>query len=305
MSALLPVEEARARLLSLADPVSCEQVPIEAAGGRWLAEDMVAKRTQPESDLSAMDGYAIRFADLPGPWRVIGESAAGEPFGQKLSDGEAARIFTGAALPAGADTILVQEEAQRDGDTLRLAGDGPPERRAHIRPAGEDFAAGDTLLAAGAHLTPARIGLLIAAGHGSLPVRRHVRVALISTGNELRLAGEELGPGAIPASNGPMLAALLAGGPVDVHDRGIVGDDLTMLRRTLADAADAADIVVTIGGVSVGDHDLVRPALAEAGAEIDFWRIAMKPGKPLMAGRLAGAVVLGLPGNPVSAYVTA
>lgn len=305
MSGLLPVEEARDRLLALGDPVEVEEIPVDLAAGRWLAADIAAGRTQPSASLSAMDGYAIRFSDLPGPWRVTGESAAGRPLDAAIGAGEAARIFTGAALPAGADTILVQEEAGRDGDQLRLAGEGPPRRGAHVRAAGEDFAQGQTLLAAGLRLTPARIGLAVAAGHGSLPVRRRVRLALISTGDELRPPGEPLGPGGIPASNGPMLAAMLGRLPIDLDDRGIVGDDLAMLRRTIAETAEAADIVVTIGGASVGDHDLVRAALKEAGATIDFWRIAMKPGKPLMAGRLDEAVILGLPGNPVSAFVTA
>lgn len=305
MSDLLPVEEALSRLLALGAPVEGEELAIDKAGGRWTAGDIRALRSQPGTDLSAMDGYALRFADLPGPLRVVGESAAGAPFEPATAAGEAVRIFTGAALPAGADTILVQEEARREGDLLRLSGDGPPAIGAHVRRAGEDFRIGDRLIAAGERLTPARIGLAVAAGHARVPVSKRVRVAIVSTGDELKPAGSRLGPGEIPASNGPMLAAQLSALPVAVSDFGIVRDDMVALRGAIDDAAETADIIVTIGGASVGAHDLVRPAFEAAGAGIDFWRVAMKPGKPLMAGRLGAAVALGLPGNPVSAFVTA
>lgn len=304
MSDLLPVEDAQKRLLALAAPVDTETVPIAAAAGRWLAESIVARRTQPAVDLSAMDGYAIRFDERPGPWTVVGESAAGRPFDQTLEPGEAARIFTGAALPAGADTVLVQEEADRDGDTLRMTGEGPSGPGGNVRRAGRDFAEGDILLERGVRLTSPALGLAIAGGHGELAVRRPISVALISTGDELVPAGVSTGAAQLPASNGPMLAAQLGGLPVTINDLGIVADTREALSAAL-DAAAGADIIVTIGGASVGDHDLVRPVLEAAGASIDFWRIAMKPGKPLMAGTLNGATVLGLPGNPASAFVTA
>lgn len=303
MADMISVAEAQQRLFALAAPVATEQAPLRDAAGRWAAASVAALRTQPELPLSAMDGYAVRFADLPGPWRVIGESAAGRPFAGPVAAGEAARIFTGAAVPDGADTILVQEEAARDGHTLTLDGEGPPHCGAHVRPVGLDFTHDETLIDAGARLTPARIALAASAGHATLPVRRRIRVAIVATGDELRAPGAPLGPGAIPESNGAMLAAMLATLPVDLIDLGILPDRIDTL--TAAFAAVGADLLVTTGGASVGDHDLVRPALEAAGTEIDFWRIAMRPGKPLMAGRMRDAVVLGLPGNPVSAYVTA
>ena len=303
---LLPVAEAQARLFALAPRVTAETVPLRAAAGRWSAGDVLALRTQPAATLSAMDGYAIRFADMPGPWRVIGESAAGHAFAGTVSPGEAVRIFTGAALPAGADTVLVQEEARTpdDGDDrLLLDGEGPAHRGRNTRAKGLDFTAGDVLIRAGDRLTPARIALAATAGHGTLAVNRRLRVATLATGDELVAPGAPIEGLALPESNGAMLAAMLADLPVEVIDLGILPDRLDAL--TKAFAAVDADIVVTTGGASVGDHDLVRPALVAAGGSIDFWRIALRPGKPMMAGRLGPAVVLGLPGNPVSAFVTA
>lgn len=303
MADMISVAEAQTRLFALAEPVATAQVPLRDAAGRWAAAPVTALRIQPELPLSAMDGYAIRFGDLPGPLRVIGESAAGRPFAGTVAAGEAVRIFTGAAVPAGADTILVQEEAVRDGDALTLTGEGPPQVGAHVRPVGLDFTDGETLIDAGARLTPARIALAAIAGRATLPVRRRIRVAIAATGDELRAPGAPVPPGAIPESNGAMLAALLAALPVELIDLGILPDRIDAL--TAAFAAIDADLLVTSGGASVGDHDLVRPALQAAGTHIDFWRIAMRPGKPLMAGRMRDTVVIGLPGNPVSAHVTA
>jgi molybdopterin molybdotransferase len=249
-----------------------------------------------------MDGYAIRFADLPGPWRVIGESRAAAGFDGRVEGGQATRIFTGAPVPDGADTILVQEEATRDDDRLMLAGEGPPHKGSSIRARGGDFGQGAVLVVAGDHLTPGRIAAAAMGGHGALDVHRRPRVTLISTGDELVPPGEPALGVMLPASNGAMLQALI-GGRAHVHDAGLVPDRLDALVAAFREAD--ADIIVTTGGASVGDHDLVRPALAEAGAELDFWRIAMRPGKPLLAGRLGDAIVLGLPGNPVSAFVTA
>lgn len=300
---LVPVAEAQARLFALADPVSTETLPIRQAAGRWAAADIAARRTQPVADLSAMDGYAIRFADLPGPWRVTGESAAGRPFAGTVAAGEAVRIFTGAALPDGADTVLVQEEAAREGECLMLDGEGPAHRGRNVRARGLDFHDGDRLIAAGERLTPARIAVAATGGQGSLPVRRAVRVALAATGDELVPAGGPISGAQLPESNGVMLAAMLADLPVEIVDLGILPDRLDVLTEAFRSVE--ADLLVTTGGASVGDHDLVRPALLAAGGEIDFWRIALRPGKPMMAGRLGTALVLGLPGNPVSAFVTA
>ena len=299
---LLPVAEAQARLLALATPLPTESVRLIEAAGRWAAEDVVARRTQPAADLSMMDGYAIRFADMPGPWTMIGESRAGAGLEARVGQGQAIRIFTGARLPEGADAILVQEEATCDGELLQLSGEGPLGPGSSIRPRGSDFADGTRLLTEGALLTPGRIAAAAVGGYGALSVRRKPRITLISTGDELVSPGETAEGGMLPASNGVMLQALI-GATADVRDAGIVPDQLDALTRALQMAE--ADIIVTTGGASVGDHDLVRPALAEAGAAIDFWRIAMRPGKPLLAGKLGNAIVLGLPGNPISAFVTA
>lgn len=304
MKGLISVAEAQARLIALATPLPVEQVPLVAACGRWAADAVIAGRTQPFADLSAMDGYAIRFADLPGPFAVIAESAAGAPTPAPIAPGQAMRIFTGAPLPEGADTILVQEDATRDGDTVHLSGDGPARAGRHVRARGSDFAQGDMLIPAGARLGPARIALAAAGGHGTLAVRRKARVALLSTGNELVPPGMPAPAHCLPASNGPMLAALLGGTAADIVDLGIAPDRLDAIVEQIG-AAREADIIISTGGASVGDHDLVRPALEAAGAELDFWRIAMRPGKPVMAGRLGRQIVLGLPGNPVSAFVTA
>jgi molybdopterin molybdotransferase len=301
---LLPVTEAQERLFAMARRAENEQVSLAEAAGRWVAEPVVALRSQPAADLSAMDGYAIRFADLPGPWTVIGESAAGRAFGGPVEVGEATRIFTGAAIPAGADSVLVQEEAVRNGDTLTLMGEGPPRLGMSVRRKGLDFTEGDTLIAVGERVTPARLALAATGGHGTLTVNRRLRIAILATGDELIAPGTISNePLALPEGNSAMLAAMLADLPVDVEMLGILPDKLDTLTETFAAAR--ADIIVTTGGASVGDHDLVRPALEAAGGTIDFWRIALRPGKPMLAGRLGDAVVLGLPGNPVSAFVTA
>ncbi|NLS27160.1 Molybdopterin molybdenumtransferase [Sphingomonas sp. S2M10] len=301
--ALLPIADAQARLLALADRTPVERVRLAKAIGRWAAEPVVARRTQPETDLSAMDGYALRFADLPGPWTVIGESAAGAGFPGSVTPGAAVRIFTGAPMPPGADTVLIQEEAAREGDRLMLAGEGPAYPGRNTRRRGLDFAEGETLIATGERLTPARIALAAIGGHATIPVHRKLRVAIAATGDELVAPGAAIGPAQLPESNRTMLAAQFADLPVEIVDLGILPDDLDALTRTFADVQ--ADLLVTSGGASVGDHDLVRPALEAAGATIDFWRIALRPGKPMMAGRRGDMVVLGLPGNPVSVFVTA
>jgi molybdopterin molybdotransferase len=302
--ALLPVAEAQARLIGLAKPLPVETVSLLDARDRWLAEPIVARRTQPFADLSAMDGYAIRFDELPGPWTVTTESKAGSPLPAPLSPGQAARIFTGAPVPPGADAILIQEEAAREGDNLQLAGEGPGYPGRNIRPRGMDFSEGDTLIEAGEQINAAHIALAASGGHGRLSVRRPARIALISTGDELIPIGEHGSSHQLPSSNAPMLASLLGSPGAIVEDFGIAPDKLDTIIAMIRQAAHA-DIIITTGGASVGDHDLVKPAFEAAGANLDFWKVAMRPGKPLMAGTLDDAIVLGLPGNPLSAFVTA
>jgi molybdopterin molybdotransferase len=303
MSDLLPFAAALDQLLMGVEPLPAETLPLDHCAGRVLAELVTARLTQPPFDAAAMDGYAIRWADLRLPWRVVGESAAGHGWAGTVGPGEAVRIFTGAPLPAGADVIVVQEEVARDGNQARLTGEGPPRIGAHIRPAGQDFAAGNGLIATGVRLAAAHLGLAAAGGYRALPVVRRPQVTLIATGDELVLPGEIPGPGQIVSSNPAMLSALLRSAGADVHDPGLIPDNRAALAAALQDAE--ADLIITIGGASVGDHDLVIPVLRELGATLDFWKIALRPGKPLLAGRLDGTRVLGLPGNPVSAFVTA
>ncbi|WP_374530642.1 gephyrin-like molybdotransferase Glp [Novosphingobium sp.] len=304
MAPPLPLEEAQARLLALAAPLDIERVPVGEALGRFLTEPLVARRTQPSADHSAMDGYAMRTGDLPGPWRVIGESAAGHPFAGALGAGEAVRISTGALMPAGADMVLMQEDATREGDNLTLTGTPPSPPNKHIRRCAMDFADGAELLPAGTRLGPAQLALAISAGHNFLAVRRRPRVVVIDSGDELARDPSACPPHQIPASNGVMLAALVQSLPCEVTRLGPVADSLDALAEAFANAGDA-DVIVTSGGVSVGDHDLIRPALAEWGAELDFWKVAIKPGKPLLVARRGPRLVVGLPGNPVSSMVTA
>jgi molybdopterin molybdotransferase len=300
---MISLDEAQARLLALGGLLPIESVDVRDAVGRWAAADIVAKRTQPTRDLSAMDGYAVANSDVPGPWKVIGESAAGNPFRGSVDAAQAVRIFTGAALPAGTNCIIIQEDVVRNEDIISIDPSLAIREHQHLRAAGSDFQAGQIIVPSGALLTPTRIALAIMGGHGTISVRRRVRVAIISTGDELVPPGGDAGDDRLPSSNAIMLAAILRDLPCDVDDMGIIPDNLDQLTAAIT-AADA-DIIVTSGGASVGDHDLVRPALLAAGATIDFWKIAMRPGKPLMAGKLGNCICLGLPGNPVSAYVTA
>lgn len=301
---MIAVEEAQARLLALAAPLHSQTLSLEQAIGRYLAEDIIAKRSQPAADLSAMDGYAIRFADLPGPFTLVGESAAGAPFAGEIGKNQTARIFTGAHVPAGADTILVQEEARTDENRIYLNGDGPGITGKHIRRAGGDFREGDMLVAKGSLLQSGAIAAAAMAGYGEVTVGGAPRVKIIGTGDELMPPGADCDAAHIPSSNNVMLKALLCTLPCQAVDAGIVKDDLKLLTAAFDDAADF-DVIVTSGGASVGDHDFVQEALIATGAEIDFWRVAMRPGKPLMAAQLGNTVVLGLPGNPSSAFVTA
>lgn len=300
----LPLAEAQARLLALAPSLAVEHRAVTECLGHYLATDLHARRTQPAAPVSAMDGYALRSADLPGPWRVIGESAAGHPFDGVVGTGVAVRISTGAVVPEGADMVLLQEDATRDGGMLRLTGEPPVPPIRHVRPAGMDFAEQAVLIEAGLRIGPAQIALAIAGGHAHLPVRRRLRLTVIDSGDELVAPGHLPALHQLPASNGPMLCAMAAGLPVDVRHAGPVADDLDALARAFDDEREA-DVIVTSGGASVGDHDLVRPALEAVGAAIDFWRVGIKPGKPLLVATQGSQIILGLPGNPASAFVTA
>ena len=302
LPAPIPLEEAQARLLAMAAPLADETCPTERASGRYLAGQPVARRSQPAADLSAMDGYAMRGDGLAGPWRVVGESAAGHPYDRPLAPGQAVRISTGALMPDQAAAVLLQEDAMRDGDLLS-ATSGQPSAR-HIRSAGFDFREGSPLLNPGALLTPARLALLLASGHGTVQVGRKPSLAVLDSGDELAADPEHCAPHQIPASNGAMLAAMAAPFASHVERIGPVSDQMEGLLAALKQA-EGFDVLVTSGGASVGDHDLVRPALEQWGAKIDFWRVAIRPGKPLLVARRGRRLVLGLPGNPVSSYVTA
>ena len=300
----LPLDEAQARLLALANPLAIEQIDVPGALGRYLAAPLIAARTQPPADLSAMDGYAVVSGDLAGPWQVIGESAAGHPYQGPMARGQAVRISTGALLPGDAGAVIVQEDLVRNSDRLTLTGTPPAPEDKHIRRKGMDFSCGTVLLDAGARIGPAHVALALSAGHSHLAVRRKAQIAIIDSGDELAADPRDCPVHQIPASNGAMLAALVSALPCEVARIGPVGDDLEALAHALAQAA-GADVIVTTGGASVGDHDLIRPALEAWGAKLDFWKVAIKPGKPLMVASKDNQIVLGLPGNPVSNHVTA
>ena len=297
---LLPLQDAQSRLLGLIKPLPASEKPLSECLGHYLAVDVHARRSQPAIDISAMDGFAIEGS---GPWKVVGASRAGAPFAGTLAGGEAIRISTGAALPEGADRILIKEDAELDGENLSVLRDAPAQGR-HVRVAGFDFAAGDIVLRAGEAITPAAIALAAMAGHSRLPVRRPPVIAILESGDELSSDPESCGPHQIPSSNGLMLAALFAQFPCKIRRIGPAHDDLASLSQAL-DEADGCDLLVTSGGASVGDHDLIGPALRAWGATTEFWRVAIKPGKPLMAAAKDDCVVIGLPGNPVSSFVTA
>lgn len=304
MAGLLPVADALERVLRGADPLSEEWVPVADCDGRVLTRDLVAARSQPPADVSSMDGYAVRAGDLPGSLTVIGEAAAGRAFGGVVASGTAVRIFTGAPVPDGADTVVMQEDASRDGEAVTFAVASRPGR--FIRRAGLDFAAGETGLVAGTLLDPRRLALAAAMNHATVPVHRRPRVAILSTGDELVEPGTAPGPGQIVSSNALAIAAIVrrAGG-VPTH-LGISPDrlDATLDRVRQARAA-GHDVLVTSGGASVGEYDLMRDVIAAEGAEPAFWKIAMRPGKPLMMADLGAMRLLGLPGNPVASYVCA
>ncbi len=304
----LPLEEAQARLLDLAPPLAVDDVDVENGLNRYLAEPVRAFRTQPAADLSAMDGYAVRPGDLAGPWTIIGESAAGHPFAGHVEPGQAVRIATGALIPDGTGCVILQEDVERTDNLIVLTGTPPDPPAKHIRRKGLDFNEGDEVLATGSRIGPAQVALTLSSGNRNIAVRRAPRIAIIDSGDELSASPEACAPHQIPASNGAMLLAMVRTLPCEAKRIGPVADDLKAMAHTLARAEDA-DVIVTSGGASVGDHDLVRPAIEAWGASIDFWRVAIKPGKPLLVATREGLngrqIILGLPGNPVSSHVTA
>src|SRR5712672_2129340 len=301
----MPVTEALSAVLAGAEAVPEEMVALDAALHRVLARDVGALRTQPPQAMSAMDGYAVRASDatdVTARLRVIGEVAAGRPFERAVGAGEAVRIFTGGVIPDGADAVIIQEDTVTEGDGITITEAAIPGR--HIRPAGVDFRQGDVLLAAGSRLTDRDLSLAAGMNYPHLPVRRRPKVAVLATGDELVMPGETPGPGQIVYSNGYALRALARAEGADTIDLGIAADTVDATTDGIRRARDAgADVLVTTGGASVGDHDLVKQSLEAEGVAMAFWRIAMRPGKPMMHGRLGALRVIGLPGNPVSSYV--
>lgn len=302
---MISVEEARQRILAAFSPLPPEIVPVTRALGRVLAEDLVARVTQPPKDVSAMDGYAVRSADvakLTAELKVVAEIPAGQHHAQALKPGEAARIFTGAPLPPEADCIVIQEDTEAGEGKVRVKEAAPPGK--WIRKAGLDFSAGETGVTAGRRLTVRDVALAAAMNHPWIPVRRRARIAILATGDEVVMPGDPLAENQIVSSNGIALAAFVEACGGEAVNLGIAADDRKSL-ETLAKGAEGMDLLVTTGGASVGEHDLIREVLGGQGLELDFWKIAMRPGKPLMFGSLRGTPLLGLPGNPVSTLVCA
>ena len=299
---MISVEEARERILAELVPLAAEVVALSDAWGRVASRDIRARLTQPPADVSAMDGYAIRVADgtRGARLRVIGEAPAGRPFEGALGSAEAVRVFTGSFIPAGADAVLLQEDARRDGDIVTVG--EPVQTGRHIRRMGKDFAVGDVLVPAGRRMTPRDVGLAAAGNHPWIEVHQRPQVVLLATGDEIVFPGEAIPHGGIVSSNVHALAAMVraVGGLATVLP--IAPDDEAAIGAAVR-AASRADMLVTTGGASVGDYDLVQSGLASQGMTLDFWKIAMRPGKPLMHGRIGRTPVLGLPGNPVSAFI--
>src|SRR3954454_8921162 len=303
----MSVEEALAQVLAGAEPLPVELAPLGDVCGRVLASDLAALRMQPPADVSAMDGYAVRAADVgsaPARLALVGEVAAGHPFEGKIAAGEAARIFTGGVVPPGADTIVIQENTTREGATVII--NEPSGKGRHIRAAGLDFATGTVLLTKGRRLSDRDLSLAAAMNHPAVPLYRRPKVAVLATGDELVMPGSTPGFGEIVYSNGFATMALARREGCEVIDLGIVPDRLAETAAAVRRARDSgADILVTSGGASVGDYDVVQKALAAEGLALSFWKVAIRPGRPMMHGRLGPMHVLGLPGNPVSSYVCA
>jgi molybdopterin molybdotransferase len=299
----MSVEDATSHVLEGVFRLPPEVLHLKDAAYRVLAEPLQALRTQPPFPSAAMDGYAINSQSAANIYEVVGESAAGKRFGGAILHHQAVRIFTGAPVPDGADVVVMQEDVERlDGNRISIS--AVPQTGRHIRKRGLDFSEDQEVLPAGRILDPAALSLAAAAGHPQVPVIRKPVVAIIATGNELVLPGTVTGPDQIVASNGFGIGAFAQKLGADVHDYGIVPDDAVLIRKTVEKAlAQDADIIVTLGGASVGDHDLIQPVLAELGIPLGFWKIAMRPGKPLMYGRTGSTHILGLPGNPVSSLV--
>ena len=300
---MISVAEARSRIAAGLPAMAPETVALAGAFGRVLAEDVRARVTQPPVAVSAMDGYAVRAADLadaPVTLAQIGEAPAGAAFAGLVGAGQTVRIFTGAPMPEGADAVVIQEDTEADAGRVTMR--EPAREGQHVRPAGLDFSTGEVGIAAGRVLTARDVGLAAAMNVPWLAVRRRPRIALLATGDEIVRPGEPIGPNQIVSSNALALAALVVASGGEAIDLGIAADDEGSL-RTMAAGARGADMLVTIGGASVGDHDLVREVLGDEGLELDFWRIAMRPGKPLLFGAIGATPVLGLPGNPVSSLV--
>lgn len=303
---LLPVAEAQQRILDAVEPLPAEQISLADGLGRVLATDVASRRDQPPMAMSAMDGYAVRAADvasLPASLDVVGYAPAGHAFEGTVGPGEAVRIFTGAPVPDGADTIVIQENTEQSDEIVRVVDGTAPVGR-YIRPAGLDFATGDVLLPPGKVLTARDVGLSAAMNVPWLSVRRKPRISILATGDEIVMPGDPIGRDQIVSSNALSLAAFITAQGGTPLDLGIAPDEEDGL-RALAAGARGSDILVTTGGASVGDHDLVQSVLGDIGLEVDFWRIAMRPGKPLMFGRIDGTFLIGLPGNPVSSLVCA
>jgi molybdopterin molybdotransferase len=305
--ALMPVADALSAILNGAKPLPEEMVALDSAHHRVLARDVAARRTQPPQAMSAMDGYAVRASDavdVTARLKVIGEVAAGRPFERKVGAGEAVRIFTGGVIPDGADAVIIQEDTAIEGNTLTITEAAAKGR--HIRAAGVDFREGDVLLAKGSRLTDRALSLAAGMNYPELAVHRRPKVAVLATGDELVMPGAVPGPGQVVYSNGYALRALARAEGAETIDLGIAADTVAATTEGIRRARDAApDILITIGGASVGDHDLVKRSLESEGLAMAFWRIAMRPGKPMMHGHLGAMRVIGLPGNPVSSYVCA
>lgn len=305
--ALMPVSDALAAVLADAEPLAEEIVALDQAYHRVLARDLAARRTQPPEAMSAMDGYAVRAADaatIESRLTVTGEVAAGRPFAGTIGPGEAVRIFTGGVIPAGADAVVIQEDTVADGNVVTIK--EPAISGRHIRRAGVDFREGDVLLRKGTRLTERDLALAAAMNYPQLAVCRRPKVAILATGDELVMPGTTPGPGQIVYSNGYALHALARSEGADTIDLGIASDTLEATSAGIRRARErGADILITTGGASVGDHDLVQQALRDEGIALAFWKIAIRPGKPMMHGRLDAMRVIGLPGNPVSSYVCA